>query len=627
MKKAFLIIVFLLCIVPEYKNGHLLVSSGLNSFAQSHDTSNCPGTFTLTQLIYDVKNWISTAATNVAHSTENFFSSIFSSSGSSGGGSGGGDEQDPNIIRCQLEDYAVEWFGDLTPDDLPPPPDVSDPNMTPSDDISDAEAERTIVDLIYLSQLTQQQNNPNTLYPDCTGTLGGTAYVAACGCIGGTTGITACPTVDCAGVSDGTAYLAACGCIGGTTGITACPTLDCAGVPNGSAYIASCGCIGGTTGIEACMPALSDCNGDSGGTAYMSACGCIGGNTGNSTPCEEADCHGDVNGTAYMSECGCVGGNTGTLSCPAQPILYASTSKEIVLEQAVRQDPSFVMSTKEVSTNFVIPCPLLQKFKDLSNQKPAQAIIDRMTNLNVSSGDPYMNQFYIQNVKVAQGWDINFDRFEITVQVLPKLGPNGVRDPNLTMEYLRKHINSMVDNGITTFAPYVEPATNIDDTQLWNSSNALGAFLHLHIPVPWWLKVGVLPIQNDGSVVVIDHTNDHWTVATMRTSLDGMHPVTGNRRWGWELNPNGTYTFYVTAADRITDSTGQLVQTLFSAPFNGADDLWTSYQKNVSNFINANNGVAFAGPVLRYRPDYDGIKDYFNGVITLQQLKDRHGCQ
>jgi hypothetical protein len=274
----------------------------------------------------------------------------------------------------------------------------------------------------------------------------------------------------------------------------------------------------------------------------------------------------------------------------------------------------------DLNPYLLIRCDVLQKFKDLASITPPQSVIDRMNNLNFASGDPSKNQYYVQNIKFAAGWAINLDRFEINVATLPVV--NGVRDPGVFLEYIRTNLNSFIDNNITTFQPYVDPAHNIDDTNLWLSSNPVSAFLHLSIysPIPG--------LGDNGSVVVDDHTNSHWTVSTIKTPVDGNHPVTGNRQWGYDTNSDGTYTFYVTGADRITRPFGQLAQTVLSIPFDQADNLWKSYQSGVEAFINTHGGSAVKDLTpTTLRPDYQAIANYFNGTLTLAQFKANHGCQ
>ncbi len=94
---------------------------------------------------------------------------------------------------------------------------------------------------------------------------------------------------------------------------------DCSGTLGGTAFLDECEtCVGGNTGLEACV---EDCNGEFGGTAYLDNCQtCVGGNT-ELEPCI-ADCNGDFGGSAYLDDCEtCVGGNTElepcVFDCPA----------------------------------------------------------------------------------------------------------------------------------------------------------------------------------------------------------------------------------------------------------------------------------------------------------------------
>jgi len=87
------------------------------------------------------------------------------------------------------------------------------------------------------------------------------------------------------------------------------------------------------------------------------------------------------------------------------------------------------------------------------------------------------------------------------------------------------------------------------------------------------------------------------------------------------------FTFYVQGADRLTGASGSLAQALFGMPFSNADKLWQSFQKNVANFVKFNNSYAAVSTTIKLRPDYDGIKEYLDGTITINQRRDRHGCQ
>ncbi|MFD2864436.1 hypothetical protein ACFSYC_07015 [Mucilaginibacter antarcticus] len=61
--------------------------------------------------------------------------------------------------------------------------------------------------------------------------------------------------------------------------------------------------------------------------------------------------------------------------------------------------------------------------------------------------------------------------------------------------------------------------------------------------------------------------------------------------------------------------------------FNGADQLWTAMQANMINYINTHGGHAeYYNKSYIAPPDYDLVRDYLNGSITLPQLKTKIGC-
>lgn len=128
-------------------------------------------------------------------------------------------------------------------------------------------------------------------------------------------------------------------------------------------------------------------------------------------------------------------------------------------------------------------------------------------------------------------------------------------------------------------------------------------------------------MADDGSVILSDYANDHWTVSTVRTPVDGAHPVSGNRKGGFDQNANGGCTFYVSGVDRLTTGRHEIAQYIFGIPFSGADNLWESFQTKVSSFVNSHSGNASVDNTIKERPNYQSLRDYFDGRITLQQLK------
>jgi hypothetical protein len=161
------------------------------------------------------------------------------------------------------------------------------------------------------------------------------------------------------------------------------------------------------------------------------------------------------------------------------------------------------------------------------------AILNKNTNQSHLFNDP----FYVQQIVNATGYQINLDRFEVNVGLLPIIDGRRLTAAEF-LSYIRLHLNDFIDTGITSFVPYNDPSDIVNDTQRWNSSNPLGSLLHLNI-------------ADNGSVIVTDYNANHWTVSTIRTPLDGHHPVSGNRMWGYSEDANG-YHFFVTGADRLT---------------------------------------------------------------------------
>ncbi|MCC8408250.1 hypothetical protein LJ707_04865 [Mucilaginibacter sp. UR6-1] len=295
------------------------------------------------------------------------------------------------------------------------------------------------------------------------------------------------------------------------------------------------------------------------------------------------------------------GGGGGTSPCPT---VTPQQQKEEDLEEALEEDP-----------DLLIKCAVAEAFKALASYKPPVPVVARIDGLNQSSTDftLFSNPYFVQQIKNAAGYQINLDRFEINVQQLPIINGQPVTAPQF-LTYMRLNINNFIDNSIAKFVPYDDQGHQVNDYAKWNSSDPMSAILHLNM-------------ADNGSVIVSDVASNHWTVSTLRTPMDGAHPVSGNRSWGFDVKNDGTYTFYVTGADRLTTGRHEIAQYLFGIPFDGADNLWSSFQTKVTNFVNSSNGSASVGNSIKERPQYQMVRDYFDGKITLQQLKAMGACE
>jgi len=256
-------------------------------------------------------------------------------------------------------------------------------------------------------------------------------------------------------------------------------------------------------------------------------------------------------------------------------------------------------------------------YQNVAGFHPGTAVMNRITNLQISSSAfQTVDSFYLQNLNSAFGSVVNSDFFPVKITAMP----TGMDMASLT-EYFRLNMTNFT-SGKATFSPYV--FMGIDDTALFNQAGAssVGALVH----------IGMV---NDGTVILSDYNSGtngtYFKFSTMTSPLDYNHPVSGNREFGIYPDPNnpGAYTFYTMGVDRISDWSFVLGDWVtFKSVFPGADSLWSSMQDNMINFINTHGGHAELYHQRSYtaRPDYDFVKDFLDGRITLDQLKTKIGC-
>ena len=192
-----------------------------------------------------------------------------------------------------------------------------------------------------------------------------------------------------------------------------------------------------------------------------------------------------------------------------------NTNNINTLSNLLSQDPYYLVN----------PCEYISQYLQLVNLRAPQNVLDRLHQINqqyLTSPNPQYVQSptYLQDINDASSAVVNFDYFPIHITALPKT--NGVEwTPQQLFEHFRLNWNSFIDNSIATFYPYQDAIVN--DVNLWNSSNPLTALLHLNM-------------VQDGSVIVTHYNSTsnsaQLVVTTVRTPLDGLHPVSGNRAWG-----------------------------------------------------------------------------------------------
>lgn len=101
--------------------------------------------------------------------------------------------------------------------------------------------------------------------------------------------------------------------------------------------------------------------------------------------------------------------------------------------------------------------------------------------------------------------------------------------------------------------------------------------------------------------------------------LDGPHPVSGTRQFGYEQYIDGSYSFFVRGVDRFDTNVAENAAYMLDAiignddtpnPFFGSDELWESFQVNLNDFVNDEDNEALQ--TLQHQPKTDPIGMRYN---------------
>ena len=155
------------------------------------------------------------------------------------------------------------------------------------------------------------EDDGSCLYLDCLNECGGLNY--DCCDDPNSEDFSNCP-IDCTGCLGGNAYIDECGnCVGGTTsdeqqdcGSTPCLenwAMDCNGECYGDAFFDDCGVCSGEN-VDHVANSDKDCNADCFGDAFFDDCGVCSGGNSNHTPNSDIDCNGECFGDAQLDACG-----------------------------------------------------------------------------------------------------------------------------------------------------------------------------------------------------------------------------------------------------------------------------------------------------------------------------------
>lgn len=89
-------------------------------------------------------------------------------------------------------------------------------------------------------------------------------------------------------------------------------------------------------------------------------------------------------------------------------------------------------------------------------------------------------------------------------------------------------------------------------------------------------------------------------------------------------NSNGSYTIFTRGVDRITKTLDAVVaETFLNNPFIASDNLWSSFQNGIAEFVSQSGGMISDTDFTTYRPNWQTVKDVLQGNSSSEVL----GCQ
>lgn len=275
------------------------------------------------------------------------------------------------------------------------------------------------------------------------------------------------------------------------------------------------------------------------------------------------------------------------------------------LDKFLKQNPDGLLD---------IPCSQLPLWQDVSKYQIPQSVKNKVN--SIPNQNSYWSSWDVTNLDDGAGARVNMDLFPVKITTMPNK-PNGQKyTPAEFFDFFRKNINLFAE----TFNPIEDDHYNIHDTALWNSSNPLGALIHITIPL------------DNGTVVCSGFSTNAWIFTTIKAPLawgyDGIHPVAGNRKFSYYTDPNdGSITIYTRGVDRLSNINSNDTPLLNflseSFAFSAADDLWEDMQTKLSNYVNSHGGNSTKVTPEKFRPKYAGIEDYLKGKSLLNSL----GCK
>jgi hypothetical protein len=194
----------------------------------------------------------------------------------------------------------------------------------------------------------------------------------------------------------------------------------------------------------------------------------------------------------------------------------------------------------------------------------------------------------VQKIAAQDGWVfdelengngdlLNLDYYPVEISRFPSASGQQF-GPGTFVEFVRTHFNFFLDPTFTSFTP----------TAGFEGKWAAGTE---GAEVTFGIRFQTLPgqVSIPAYVFLAEKTADHWIFVTGHPPQAHDHPVSGSRKFGIEQIASDRWLFYTRGADRVTPT---FVPQDPDVVFGGGDDIWSSFQDRLADFVKNNGGQA-----------------------------------
>jgi len=314
---------------------------------------------------------------------------------------------------------------------------------------------------------------------------------------------------------------------------------------------------------------------------------------------------------------------------------YETITQLRINEPLIRWDRStelFDLFNSENDNILISDCGDVSPWSDLASFVIPAEVNNRVTSLGWTN----------QDIEMGNTKQVNLDYHSVNITTLPDINGDGVATEQELFDEIRLNfpnyangeINVAINNGPDAIVEATWSFYNNDYYDIWNTNNGLKAIVEIDTedindnPIPG--------ITDDATVICSSYENECcWVFSTIWTkqglaanSNNGSHPVSGNRQFGIKQLSDGSYEFYIRAADRARIN--WLVNGLATVLGNNAteifyeitDQSWNNLTSKIASLVNQSNygGEATQNQSIIQRPNWNEVKDKLKSYFPLSSI-------